>query len=580
MAVSGRTVELVIEELVLDGVDAGRSRRRPGRSSWRSAPCPGGARARRFDRRADRRGDIRCRRRSGEMRASLQRRCTCCGIIGPSGEGRAKRLRRRATGPRPALVPPIVHDVLRSPGRPLETAVRSEMERRLGYDLSRVRIHTDPVAAESARAVSALAYTVGRDIVFDRGCYAPSRLEGMRLLTHELAHTLQQDHASSACALLEILPPGSSGEREAEETARLASESPSTRTEGRRRTRSDLSLSLTRPVVARQARTSNIEVIKANLLSSIQTGDGARIIVAVDRAASELTVDQRVALVLDPAVETAVNSLSSTGSEIVRRRLGVDGHVQKRWRSRMRRASQGRSSRAEAFPGCRLRSFRARRPYLITGCPPPPRRLSMLRSPARASRQRSSWSWATWLRRQSWIARFSRTGRCGSVRPSRTKVSHRIRRLIPTAGFILPIRRFGPSAFSSAGWLYSTILHEYTHVLQHLPRASPARANPLLGTVSEFSPAGVGGGANLEVEAYAEEILLTDKTGVAASPDLVGILWDRLVWQINQVSALGGERDSKKPLVCRAFAAAEKVLGRGKLRQPNADRAGNPFCAR
>src|SRR5215204_5149289 len=66
----------------------------------------------------------------------------------------------------PVVAPPIVHDVLRSPGRPLDHAARAEMEPRFGHDFSRVRVHTDAWAAESARAVDALAYTVGRDVVF------------------------------------------------------------------------------------------------------------------------------------------------------------------------------------------------------------------------------------------------------------------------------------------------------------------------------------------------------------------------------------------------------------------------------
>jgi hypothetical protein len=66
------------------------------------------------------------------------------------------------------------------------------MEPRLGFDFSQVRVHTDSIAAESARAVHALAYTVGQDIVFGAGRYAPATVEGQRLLAHELAHVVQQ----------------------------------------------------------------------------------------------------------------------------------------------------------------------------------------------------------------------------------------------------------------------------------------------------------------------------------------------------------------------------------------------------
>src|SRR5215217_7887171 len=102
----------------------------------------------------------------------LQRKCACGGTPGPTGECaecRAKRLglQRRATDRSElATVPPIVHDVLGSPGQPLEPVTRAFMEPRFGHDFSQVRVHTDAKAVESARAVNALAYTVGPTIVF------------------------------------------------------------------------------------------------------------------------------------------------------------------------------------------------------------------------------------------------------------------------------------------------------------------------------------------------------------------------------------------------------------------------------
>ncbi len=90
-----------------------------------------------------------------------------------------------------ATAPAIVHDVLRSPGQRLDAATRSFMEPRFGHSFGSVRVHTDDRAAESARAVNALAYTVGRDLVFGAGQYAPQTQAGSRLLAHELTHVLQ-----------------------------------------------------------------------------------------------------------------------------------------------------------------------------------------------------------------------------------------------------------------------------------------------------------------------------------------------------------------------------------------------------
>ena len=87
--------------------------------------------------------------------------------------------------------PASVDRVLASSGRPLEPALRQDMEQRFGHDFSRVRVHADGAEAAGARAVRACAYTVGRDIVFGSAQYAPATMEGKRLLAHELTHVVQ-----------------------------------------------------------------------------------------------------------------------------------------------------------------------------------------------------------------------------------------------------------------------------------------------------------------------------------------------------------------------------------------------------
>src|SRR5437899_1147878 len=127
----------------------------------------------------------------------LQRKCAACGqhtIAGGECKGCSKkRLQRRVSSQaEPTEVPPIVHEVLRSPGQPLDPATRAFMEPRFGHDFSSVRVHTDAKAAESARAVNALAYTVGHDVAFGAAQYAPGTAVGRRLLAHELTHVMQQ----------------------------------------------------------------------------------------------------------------------------------------------------------------------------------------------------------------------------------------------------------------------------------------------------------------------------------------------------------------------------------------------------
>jgi hypothetical protein len=86
----------------------------------------------------------------------------------------------------------LLQNVLSSPGQPLDTATRNYMEPRFGQDFSKVRVHTDGHAVESARAVNAQAYTVGQNVIFGAGQYAPGSSEGRRLMAHELVHVGQQ----------------------------------------------------------------------------------------------------------------------------------------------------------------------------------------------------------------------------------------------------------------------------------------------------------------------------------------------------------------------------------------------------
>ena len=120
--------------------------------------------------------------------AALQRKCKEC----EEEEEQKKKLNRKETGAAPGMAPPIVHEALRAAGEPLDSRTQSFMQSRFGYDFSPVRVHTGGVATESARAVNARAYTVGQDVVFGSGQFAPQTRDGRKLLAHELAHVVQQ----------------------------------------------------------------------------------------------------------------------------------------------------------------------------------------------------------------------------------------------------------------------------------------------------------------------------------------------------------------------------------------------------
>ena len=89
-------------------------------------------------------------------------------------------------------ITPLVHEVLGTPGQSLDAETRASMETNFGCDVSHVHAHTDAKAAQSAKTLHALAYTVGRDMVFGKGQYKPETLAGRKLLVHELMHVAQQ----------------------------------------------------------------------------------------------------------------------------------------------------------------------------------------------------------------------------------------------------------------------------------------------------------------------------------------------------------------------------------------------------
>jgi hypothetical protein len=154
----------------------------------------------------------------------LQRQCACGGTPGLTGECaacRTKRLRlqRQATGPALATVPPIVNAVLGSPGQPLDRETRAWAEPRFGHDFARVRVHADATAANSARAVDALAYTVGPHIAFAERLYAPGSTAGRRLLAHELTHVVQQAAGAPGPVALPVPGEDRAAEQEAEAAA-------------------------------------------------------------------------------------------------------------------------------------------------------------------------------------------------------------------------------------------------------------------------------------------------------------------------------------------------------------------------
>jgi hypothetical protein len=236
-------------------------------------------------------------------------------------------LQRAAVNSAPAnSVPAIVHDVLSSLGQPLDAGTRAFMEPRFGHDFSQVRVHTDDKAVKSAQAVNALAYTVGRDVVFGAAQYVPGTMEGRRLLAHELTHVVQQ--GSQPATLHQSLTTGpvdSPLEREADlvanavgrDTMFVAGQYTPEATKGRRLLANELthviqqrSSGLPSTFIQRTVAAANIDcapppaaavpIVGANPLGTLRTAD-SEAIVLLTNARDELETIRGRILAGEPA---------------------------------------------------------------------------------------------------------------------------------------------------------------------------------------------------------------------------------------------------------------------------------------
>lgn len=127
-----------------------------------------------------------------------------CQSAKPGGSSGPPLVAQRAalSGPMaPRTEPSMLHDVLNSSGQQLDSATRAFFEPRFGSDLSHVRVHSDPLADQSAESIQARAYTLGNNIVFGFGEYNPDSDGGKRLLAHELAHVAQQGKGTDTAEL-------------------------------------------------------------------------------------------------------------------------------------------------------------------------------------------------------------------------------------------------------------------------------------------------------------------------------------------------------------------------------------------
>jgi hypothetical protein len=134
-------------------------------------------------------------RPSHRAKPQVQRACACGGQGQcPECAKKKETVQRKAEEQAPSMTADTEARIhrLRSGGQPMSPAVRREFEPRFGQDFGGVRIHTSPEAAQVSREINARAFTIGRDVMFGAGQYAPETMEGQKLLAHELTHVVQQ----------------------------------------------------------------------------------------------------------------------------------------------------------------------------------------------------------------------------------------------------------------------------------------------------------------------------------------------------------------------------------------------------
>ncbi len=147
-----------------------------------------------YEQEADRVADLVMRMTDADIALSraplgISRKCAAC------EEEDKKKLQMKSAGRgelASAEAPPIVHEVLREPGQPLDAATRAFFEPRFGYDFAGVRVHVGVAANKSAEAIKAQAYTFDRHLVFADGQYSSATRNGRHLVAHELVHLMQQ----------------------------------------------------------------------------------------------------------------------------------------------------------------------------------------------------------------------------------------------------------------------------------------------------------------------------------------------------------------------------------------------------
>ena len=490
-----------------------------------------------------------------------------------------------------SAAPPIVHEVLRSPGQPLDPALRAFFEPRFGHDFGNVRVHTDANAAESVKAVDALAYAVGPNIVLPADTYKPASAEGRKLLAHELTHVVQQSfpdggHASKHAA-----------EAEANRNAVMSE-------------RNDM-LMVTNPArggdVQRQAAATGAEtkdaptdidkVVRAAERARRNSGNATTMMIngaeIVYRLVHEFLPDYDDKMsgvgyranVKDVEVEGDKSSISITvgndfilatsAATIEKRALDLGCAI---FAKAPRPASAGKLHGLVGSMAIESRKAPVQQPQSQPPAQPPPEpevaATFGLAVPGLGLEKTAKGEELIKNKdRQAavdLVVQNAGTGMSGGTNIDTKLLAEgkmTYDREVTWADGVTAMPRWnytedkaepakvriGPGAFSSAPYLYSVIIHEYQHVLWNR-----TLKNQEIGRETHEEGREGGGAYTSEAEAYAYELLHLEESGLAKVPEKIAEVWRHLneeFWTLDQAT-----QKAMRPKVQQALAQAKRFV--------------------
>jgi hypothetical protein len=528
------------------------------------------------------------------MNQRLQQKAPAVPSFTPAPRGVVQRKSQNAErkSERYSAVPPNVHEVLRSPGQPLAPDILAFFEPRFGHDFGDVRVHTNARAGDSAKAVNALAYTAGPNIVLPADSYRPASPDGRKLLAHELTHVVQQS-----------LPPGGGqASEQAAETEANRNAIMSERNNPLAVTNAARGGAIQRQAAGasaspKDAPTDIDKVVRAAERARRDSSNATSMMIngseIVYRLIHEFLPDYNDKMsgvgyranVKEVEVQGDKNSISVTvGNDFI---LGTSAAtIEKRaldlgraiFAKAPRPAPTGKLHGLVGSMMIESRKAAVNQPQPQAPAPPPPEREVAATfglavpglGPEKTAKVEELIKNKDRQAAVDLVVQSAGTGLSGGTNISTSLLDQgkmNYDREVTWADGVTGMPRWdymkdkaepakvriGPGAFSSAPYLYSVIIHEYQHVLWN-----QSLKNQEIGRDSHEEGRQGGGKYTSEIEAYVYELLHLEESGLSKVPEKIAEVWRHLneeFWTLDQAT-----QKAMQPKVQRALAQAQRFV--------------------